>query len=368
MLKKTNLYQAHSKLGAKFVEFGGWDMPVRFSGQIEEHHAVRNNVGIFDVSHMGEIFVRGPRATEFINKLASNDISKIPVGRAQYALLLNPQGGVVDDIISYKFSDDNFLICVNASNTQKDWEWLNSNKISGIELENRSEEFSQIAIQGPNAYKILAKVLDYDIKDLDLTKFRTFSFRTKESGYKQELIIARTGYTGEDGFEIFCPNEGAEKLWNAFLNEGAAPIGLGARDTLRLEAALPLHGHELTDELSALTSNMVWAIKFAKNDFIGKSALVEQRAKGIPYHLHGFEVLDKGIVRQDAKIYNQKDQEVGWVSSGTLTPTLNKAIALGFINRETVAEGSEAKLFADVRGKKLALKEHSLPFIKKNAA
>ena len=350
MLKRTSLYNLHQSQGAKFVEFGGWDMPVRFSGQIEEHHTVRNDAGLFDVSHMGEIFVRGKNATKFINLISSNDITKIPVGKAQYSLMLNESGGVVDDIITYKLADDNYFICVNASNTEKDFQWMSKHKIDEVEIENASDQFSQIAIQGPKAHIYLSKVLNLDIKELSKENFKTFGFKQIS-----EFIIARTGYTGEDGFEIFGSHEACINLWNNFLELGVKPIGLGARDTLRLEAGLPLHGHELKDDLNALSSNMVWAIKLNKENFIGKAALIEPA-----YKLFGFEVLDKGIVRDQAKIYNKDNQEVGWVSSGTLTPTLNKAIALAFIKKDI----DRSNLSAEVRGKRLALKEHALPFYK----
>ena len=367
-MKKTLLYDCHKELGAKFVEFGGWQMPVRYSGQIQEHHAVRNKAGLFDVSHMGEIFVTGPSAKEFLNYVCSNKITKLKKGKAQYNLLLNHEGGVVDDVIVYKFSKEKYLVCVNASNADKDFDWLNKNKEEkykehDLKLENKSNKYSQIAIQGPLAISLVSEVLKQDLSDISNFAFKEIS----------ELIVARTGYTGEDGLEIFCPNENAIQLWkdlvSAGKDDGVLPVGLGARDTLRLEAGLPLHGHELRDDINAVNSNMRWSIKLEKDDFIGKKACETEPE----YKLIGVEVLDKGIVRDGTKIYKQsqdgQEQEIGWVTSGTLTPTLNKAIALcylklGFVNIE---DGDiKEDLFAVVRNRKLKLGRLKLPFYKRS--
>jgi len=358
-LKKTLLYDSHKELGAKFVEFGGWQMPVRYSGQIEEHHAVRNKAGLFDVSHMGEIFVTGPDSKKFLDYVCSNKITKLKKGKAQYNLLLNHEGGVVDDIIVYKFNKEKYLICVNASNADKDFDWLKkiqeeSYKDSDLLLENKSSEYSQIAIQGPLAISLVGKVLDNN----DLNNIANFGFIELS-----DLIIARTGYTGEDGLEIFCPNEKAVKLWNDLVragkDDGVLPVGLGARDTLRLEAGLPLHGHELRDDVNAINSNMSWSIKLDKEDFIGKKACSAKPE----YKLIGVEVLDKGIVRDGAKICNESEEEIGWVTSGTLTPTLNKAIALCYLKIDCA---TKEDLLATVRSRKLKLGRMNLPFYKRS--
>ncbi|MCB0323564.1 MAG: glycine cleavage system aminomethyltransferase GcvT [Bdellovibrionales bacterium] len=370
-LRHTPLYQEHRKLGAKFVEFGGWEMPVLYSGVIDEHLCVRSAVGLFDVSHMGEIFVRGPRALDFLERMTTNTVSALVPGKAQYSLLLNEQGGVVDDIIIYLLAPEEYLICVNAANTDKDYEWLKAHQESEVELENASARFGQIAIQGPKARELFSRLLPNAAQPFTEAAFPAFTFRKEHfaSGARsEELLIACTGYTGEDGFEVFCPAEFTPILWQALLTAGAElgvkPCGLGARDTLRLEACYPLHGHELTDDLPAISSNVGWVVKFKKaTSFIGKDALLARKEQGLQHVLVGFEVVDRGIVREHARVLSE-NREVGWTSSGTKTPTLDKALGLAFVEPQYAAPGTE--LAAEVRGRLLKIRVASLPFYRRN--
>ncbi len=365
-LKKTVLVQEHEKLGAKFTGFGGWKMPVLYSAVIEEHQTVRQKVGLFDVSHMGEVFVEGPKAFEFLQYITTNDLRQLSPGKAQYSLLLNEKGGVVDDIIIYMFDTNKFLICVNAGNAEKDWEWFNKHNSFGAKLTNRSAEYGQIALQGPEARNIMAKFLEVAPTEVSKENFKYFTFRTvKYAGV--ELIVACTGYTGEDGFELFCPTQVTADVWKNLLaigqNYGIKPIGLGARDTLRLEVCYPLHGHELSDNLNALYSAVNWVIKLDKGDFFGKQALIKEKENGLKYKLVALEVLDPGIIREGCKVLNN-NQEVGWVSSGTKLPTVNKAMGLAFVPPALSKLGTE--LLVDVRGRQLKTKVVEKPFLKPN--
>ncbi len=392
-VKRTPLYAAHQRAGARFTEFGGWDMPVQYSGLVQEHHGVRNSVGIFDVSHMGEIRVLGPQALNFLQYASSNDVSKLVPGKAQYSLLLNEAGGVVDDIIVYMFGEESYFLCVNAANTEKDFAWLQERNADGnhgaaAELINVSSEYAQIAVQGPKARHVMSRLCGGGSAGTDVlaslseSAFPAFSFQEIElslgspslgsslGGESVSTILACTGYTGEDGFEVFVAPEKAELLWESLLEVGAEwgilPAGLGARDTLRLEACYPLHGHELGDELSALCSNVSWVIKFDKSaEFYGKSALLSQKeSNAVPYTLRGVEVLVPGIVREGAKLF-AGEKEVGWVSSGTKTPTIDKAIGLAFVEKAHAKLGTE--LEAEVRSRRLKVKLSRLPFYKREA-
>ncbi len=340
-------------------------MPLQYSGIVDEHLTVRASVGLFDVSHMGEIEIQGQGALRFVNHCVTNDVSKIAPGRAQYGFLLNHDGGVIDDIIVYRRAEDEFLICVNASNAEKDFDWLcligSEWKGENFHLKNRSNAYAQLAIQGPRASEVAALVFKTAGIDFSHGHFAPFSFKEAERG-----IIARTGYSGEDGFEIFCSQEEAAPLWQSFLTAGARfgikPIGLGARDTLRLEACLPLYGHELRDDLSPLCTDYRWAVKLEKGDFVGRKALVAEKANGIRHRLIGLEVKDEGIVREGAKLFYE-DVEVGWVTSGTKPPTVKKAIALAYVPPERANVGE--RLAAEVRGKKLSVEVVSTPFYKR---
>ena len=362
ILRKTALYERHVEHGARFTEFGGWDMPVQYTGVIDEHNAVRNSVGIFDVSHMGEIFVEGPEAREYLQRVTTNDIEKLKIGKAQYSLLCNEQGGVVDDIIVYQLAEEKYLVCVNASNADKDFAWLVSKNKSSAVIENRSADYGQIAVQGPKAELIFAEIFN---ADFSLESFPAFTQKTFNlSQVEGELLVARTGYTGEDGFEVFLPVQSSVALWDVLVEAGKKfgikPAGLGARDTLRLEASYPLYGHELTGDIVALCSGVGWVIKLKKGDFIGRDALLEAKKVGLKWKLTGYLVKDKGIIREGAKIY-ANNREVGWVASGTKTPTLNAAIAMGFIERDLA--NSDELLEAEVRGRRLAVETVKTTFL-----
>jgi len=364
-LKRTPLYSEHARLGAKFTPFAGYDMPVLYSGVIEEHRAVRSGVGIFDVSHMGEVFCAGPDATSFLQRLTCNDLGKIGDGRAQYTILTNESGGAVDDIIIYRRGPSDYLVCVNAANVAKDFAWMmDQRRESAVELANRSEEYAQIAVQGPHAESLLGKL--YPEEGFDRSAFPFFSFREiawSESNQVFATIVARTGYTGEDGFEVFLPNDAATPFWRSLLEGGAVPCGLGARDTLRLEAALPLYGHELRDDINIAAANVAWTIKVAKGEFNGRGPIADALTNGTTTRLCGLEVLDPGIVRDGAPLSTADGREIGFVTSGTKTPTLNKAIALAYLSADLTGVGAE--VFATVRDRRLRARVVSIPFYRR---
>jgi aminomethyltransferase len=360
-IKKTVLNAEHIKLGGRMVDFAGWHMPVQYQGVIEEHEAVRNKVGLFDVSHMGEVFVKGPKALEALQWLTSNDVSKLEDGQAQYSLLLNPQGGLVDDIFVYCIEkNNNYLVCVNASNADKDYEWMKKNN-KGAQIENQSALWAQIAVQGPNARLLLARCLGAGVENIKRNGFRPHIHKG-ETWY-----VASTGYTGEDGYEIFLPNAHAVAFWNDLLEKGkdlgAAPIGLGARDTLRTEMKYSLYGNEITDETSALEAGLGWVVKFTKGDFIGKAPLEKQKAQGLKNKLVGFKMVEKGIPRHDYPLFSFDNIEIGKVTSGTMSPTLKEPIGIGYVPVELAAEGKE--FFVQIRGRNVKAHVVKTPFIQK---
>ncbi len=366
-IKKTPLYDIHKELGAKFTDFCSWQMPVQYSGVIEEHKAVRSKVGLFDVSHMGEIIVSGPKALEFLQYVTTNDVSRLIPGKAHYTLFLNKEAGVVDDLIIYQLGVDEYFLCVNACNTTKDFDWLNKHNQIGAEICNVSNSYAQIAVQGPNAMALLDDL--FPLVDTPLSKEKPFSIhkcRAKgELNCGEEVLIALTGYTGEKGAEVFCKTESAALLWNALLNKGkeygAMPIGLGARDTLRLEAGYPLHGHEIKDDLNVGCSGLGWVIKKQKGEFIGRDAIEVKGENN--YKLVGLEVTGRGVVRADAAVFHN-GQKVGWVTSGTFTPTTQKSIAMAYIEGEYGSLNTE--LEAEVRGRYISVKVIELPFYKRS--
>lgn len=370
-LRTTPLAEEQRSMGARFTDFHGWSLPVSYSTLTEEHHAVRNACGIFDVSHMGEVFVSGPQALPFLESITPNRVSALAPGQAQYSLLLNENGGVVDDIIIYRFAADHFLICVNAGNVEKDWKWLNANNRLGAKLENRSAEYAQIALQGPRSREVMTALMKSSPEQYAESAFPFFTFRTLQIpglDAGTEVITACTGYTGEDGFEFFVPVKSAVKLWRLLLDAGKPvgllPAGLGARDTLRLEACLPLHGHELNDELPATACGVSWVIQWEKGDFLGKAALEGFRTNEPPYRLVGLRVLDPGIIREGAKLQNPSTgEEVGWVSSGTKPPTVDAAIGLGFLRPSFTKIGTQVN--AIVRGKPLKVEVIKRPFYRR---
>ncbi|MBI2981522.1 MAG: glycine cleavage system aminomethyltransferase GcvT [Deltaproteobacteria bacterium] len=349
-MKTTPLNSLHKQLGAKMVDFAGWEMPVQYSGIREEHLAVRTRAGLFDVSHMGEIEVRGPRALELVQRVACNDAGRLVPGRSQYSGLLNPEGRFVDDVMVYCLAKDHFLICVNASNADKDFEWIQKNSLPGAEILNRSDAWGLIALQGPLARKILPSPL----------KKNHFS---EEKLFECPVLLSGTGYTGEDGFEIFCATEEAPRIWKGLLENGRSagliPCGLGARDTLRIEACYPLYGHEIDDQTTPFEAGLDWIVKMEKGDFIGRSPLSREKKRK---EAIGLKLQEPGIARQGYKLFFE-GKEVGWVTSGTLSPLTGEAIALGTVNqpltKETVLGN---KIGVQIREKMKAAVVVSTPF------
>jgi len=358
-MKRTPLYDCHVAFGARFVDFGGWEMPVQYAGILEEHRAVRERAGLFDVSHMGEIEVRGPRAITACQTLTVNDVDRLSDGHAQYSLLCLPSGGVVDDIIVHRISAERILLCVNAANIDKDFEWISAHA-DGATVLNRSDEFAQLALQGPRATAILLRLTALPVADI-----APFAFRDGLVAGRRALV-AHTGYTGEDGWEIYCAPEDATVVWNAVLEAGAPlgvqPAGLGARDTLRLERALPLYGHELTEETSPLEAGLGWVVRLAKGGYIGQEALRQQRQRGVARQLVGFVLTEPGIARQGYTLRVGSDV-VGTVTSGTKSPTLGKAIGLGYV--ASVWKEVGTKLGIDIRGRVVGAEVVQLPFYKR---
>jgi aminomethyltransferase len=358
-LKKTVLHAAHRRAGAKMVEFAGWQMPVQYSGVIDEHLAVRSRAGLFDVSHMGEIEVRGAGALEFCQRISANDVARIKISQAQYNLLLHENGGIVDDVIFYRLESDRFLICVNASNCEKDFSWMRRHAGAGVEVTDMSARYAQLALQGPLAKKILQP-----LTALALGELKTFHFQFADVA-SVRCLISRTGYTGEDGFELYCDADAAEGLWASLLRAGAGdglmPAGLGARDTLRLEKGYPLYGHELDDTTTPLEAGLDWVVKLSKPTFMGRDAILRQKSEGVHRRLVGLELLEPGIARNGYALYRH-GRAVGHVTSGTKSPTLGKSIALGYVSREA-AEGDE-NIEVEIRGRRTRAKIVSLPFVK----
>jgi aminomethyltransferase len=363
-MKKTPLYEAHQSLGGKIVTFAGWELPVQYQGVIPEHTATRTKAGLFDVSHMGEIFVTGPEAEQSLQYLTCNDVSKLYDGKALYSAILNERGGVVDDIIIYRYNKEKFLICVNASNADKDFAWFTKHNTFKAVYENQSAAYGQIALQGPAAVTIVKKIPEL----ASVAELAYFHFKEVQVA-GATIIAARTGYTGEDGFEFFIPTACTVSFWNMLLEagaeEGLVPNGLGARDSLRLEACYSLHGHELGEDISALESGLGWVIKFDKGDFIGKAALQAEKAAGLKQGLVGFFVTDPGIVRENQPVFDAAGNQIGITTSGTKTPTIQKALGMALVHTSHTKEGSE--IFIEVRGKKLRAEVVKKPFYKKPA-
>jgi aminomethyltransferase len=362
-VKKTPLNQVHRELGARMVDFGGWDMPVQYSGVIEEHLAVRQTAGLFDVSHMGEVEVRGANALAFIQHLTINDASKLVDGQVQYSAICYPEGGVVDDVTLYRFSGSHFLFCVNASNTDKDFAWMQQvlaeAAMADVSLVNRSDEFAQIALQGPQAEKVLSALTDFPLADLVYYHF----CEGEVAGVK--MIVSRTGYTGEDGFELYLPASAAVEIWQKLMTAGAPhgllPIGLGARDTLRLEKGYALYGHELSREITPLEAGLAWITKLDKDAFVGKSALVVQKANGLPRRRVALLMQERGIPREGYPVFSG-DREVGVVTSGTMSPTLKVGIALALVEPDSA--GVDSDLEVAIRNRRMRGKVVRPPFVK----
>jgi len=361
-LKKTPLNEVHRNLGGKMVDFGGWDMPVQYeAGVIAEHLATREKAGLFDVSHMGEIWVEGEDAIPFVNRITTNDVTKLVDGQAHYSALTNERGGVVDDLLVYRFDEGKLLLVVNASTTDKDWAWITSQvKDEAITLTNASADYCQIAVQGPKALEIAQKFTDVNLAEIKYYHFTVDKFDSTEA------IISRTGYTGEDGFEIYADKDEAVRLWNDLLEAGAEfgilPAGLAARNTLRLESAMSLYGNELSDDISPLEAGLGWICKLNKGEFTGREAMVKLKEEGLKKKLIGFEMVDRGIARDHFDVYIG-DDKVGYVTSGSPAPYLKKNIGLAFVPTEFAKTGQEITI--DVRGKKLAARVVPTPFYKR---
>jgi len=358
--KRTPLYPAYKDSG-KIVDFAGWALPVMFKGIKEEHIAVRERVGMFDTSHMGEIRVIGEDALNFAQRVFCNDLSKIPDGKAQYGELLNPEGGIIDDLIGYRMSEKEIFFCVNAANADKDYKWMCDQKaMDKVRILNQSPEYAQIALQGPKAVDVLSKLVP-GIGE----KIGTFFF-TQVDLLGEKSIIARTGYTGEDGFEIFFPANTAVKLWNALLDAGKPfglePCGLGARDTLRLEVGYPLHGHDISEQTTPVEAGLSWTVGWNKN-FIGKQKIEAQKNLGVQKKRIGLEMIDRGIARDPYPV-KAGGKVIGKITSGTKTPCLEKAIAMAYV--ETAFAKIDQELFVEIRGEDKKAKVVKMPFYKKN--
>lgn len=329
-LKKTPLYQTYIDQGAKVIDFSGWALPVQFSSIKEEHNAVRNEVGIFDVSHMGEIFVSGEDATKFVQYALTNDVSNLTLEKAQYTTLCNEQGGVIDDLVIYKLDESVYLLVVNAGNTDIDFDHLQKIKGFNVTVENKSSSYGQLAIQGPKAREIVQNLLDVDVSEMKM-----FEFKQHITLFGKDVILSQSGYTGEDGFEVYCKSEDTKMIWDGFIKEGVTPCGLGARDTLRLESALPLHGQDLSEDITPYEAGIGFAVRpLIDDDFIGKTVLKDEKENGASRKSIGIEMIDKGIPRTGYEILDSDGNQIGYVTSGTQSPSTGKSIAMGLINKE----------------------------------
>ena len=365
-LKKTPLHTSHIKLGAKMVEFGGWEMPIQYSNITEEHHAVRNSVGLFDVSHMGEVIITGEESEKFINYLITNDVKLLGDNEIQYAMMCYENGGIVDDLLVYKKYTNHYLLIINAGNIEKDLDWMQQvaeETNMNISISDESPITAEVALQGPFAEKLLQEHVD-----IDLSKLPFFTFAEKVKMFGADCLISRTGYTGEDGFEIYTDNSNIENIWNKLLENGSKynilPCGLGARDTLRFEANLPLYGHELTENISPLEAGYGFCVRLDKDDFKGKAALKAQKENGLKRKIVGFELIDKGIARADYMVTDEMGQEIGHVTTGYKSPTLDKALGLALISSEHSGIGKE--IYIQIRNKTLKAILVSRKFLNKN--
>lgn len=359
-VKRTPLYNKHVELGAKMVSFAGFEMPVQYTGVTDEHHCVRERCGVFDVSHMGEFFVRGAGALDLLQNVTSNDVSKLTDGKVQYSCFPNGEGGIVDDLLVYRIAEDHYMLVVNASNIEKDLAWIKKHNSFGAEIENRSDDYALLAVQGPKAAEALRELTDID---LDTMKYYTFAEGTFAG--VSNVIVSATGYTGAGGFEIYHPAGEAEKIWDAVMNAGEAigiqAAGLGARDTLRLEMGFCLYGNDIDDHTSPIEAGLGWITKFTK-DFIDRERLETQKAQGIERKLVAFEMIDRGIPRKDYTIVDAEGTEIGRVTSGTMSPSTGKAIGLGYVTKAHSAIDSH--VYISVRNKNLKAAVVKLPFYK----
>jgi aminomethyltransferase len=362
VMQRTIFYEKHKALGARIVPFAGFEMPVEYTGVTVEHNIVREKVGLFDVSHMGEFWVKGPKALDLLQKVTSNDVSKLTVGKAQYSCFPNGKGGIVDDLIVYKYDEEKYFLVVNASNIDKDWEWLNKNNTMGAETENASDKISQLAIQGPNALPLLQKLTNIDLKSIPY-----YSFKVGPMAGASNVIISATGYTGSGGFELYFYNSDGNTIWENIMNAGnefgLQPIGLAARDTLRLEMGYALYGNDIDDTTSPIEAGLGWITKFTNDkNFIDKPVLFDQKNNGTARKLVGFEMVEKAIPRHGYDITDASGNKIGIVTSGTMSPTLKKGIGMGYVPASLSAPNSE--IFINIRNKNNPAKVVNLPFYK----
>jgi len=361
-MKNTAFTKFHEAAGAKMVPFAGFYMPVQYEGLLLEHETVRKAVGVFDVSHMGEFWVKGPKALDFVQRVTSNDASKLVDGKVQYSCFPNNKGGIVDDLLVYRINAETFLLVVNAANIDKDWAWCNEQNKLGVNLTNASDQTSQLAIQGPLALKAMQKLTETTVTDMEYYTFKYLTF----AGVK-DVLFSTTGYTGSGGCEIYFPNEFAPQIWKAVFEAGAEfgikPIGLGARDTLRLEMGFCLYGNDINDTTSPIEAGLGWITKFTdEKDFINKAYILKHKQEGVSRKLVGFEMIDKGIPRHEYEIVDQDGKIIGEVTSGTQSPSLKIAIGMGYVPPAFAKEGSE--IYIKIRDKKLKAKVVKFPFYK----
>ncbi|AXH99023.1 glycine cleavage system aminomethyltransferase GcvT [Sporosarcina sp. PTS2304] len=362
-LLRTPLFESYKEYGGKTIDFGGWELPVQFSSIKAEHEAVRTKAGLFDVSHMGEVLITGSGSLEYLQKLVTNDVSKLQIGQAQYTVMCNEQGGTIDDFLIYKLAEDRYLLVVNASNIDKDVAWMEKQQTENVVIENQSADYALLALQGPLAQEVLQKLTDEPLDEITF-----FRFKEHVQIGEGNFLVSRTGYTGENGFEIYGSPAAIQALFPKILQvgeaEGVVPAGLGARDTLRFEAGLPLYGQELSDTISPLEAGLGFVVKLNKEqDFIGKAALKEQKEQGVKRKLVGLEMIDKGIPRTGYKVYSD-EQEVGEVTTGTQSPTLKKNIGFALLNTECTELGTEVEV--EIRSKRLKAKVIGSPFYKRS--
>ncbi|HYV90720.1 MAG TPA: glycine cleavage system aminomethyltransferase GcvT [Chitinophagales bacterium] len=360
-MKSTPLTDIHIKLGAKMAEFAGYNMPISYTGINAEHHAVRENVGVFDVSHMGEFVLKGSNALALVQQVTTNDASKLAVGDVQYSCMTNDTGGIIDDLLVYHLQENSYMLVVNASNIQKDWNWILKHNTFDVDMKNISDQAGLLAVQGPNALKVVQKLTEVDLSQVPYYKFARGIF-----GGVKNVLMSNTGYTGAGGFEIYFENIAAEDLWRQIFNAGKEfniqPVGLGARDTLRLEMGFCLYGNDIDDTTSPIEAGLGWITKFTK-DFTARKILEEQKVKGVTRKLVGFEMIDKGIARHGHEIFDQAGNKIGIVTSGTQSPSLQKAIGMGYVSIENSKEGTF--IFINIRDKNLKAQVVKMPFYKK---
>lgn len=359
-MKTTALTEKHIGLGAKMVPFAGYNMPVQYAGINAEHETVRKGVGVFDVSHMGEFILKGEKALDLIQRVTSNDASKLYDGKVQYSCLPNENGGIVDDLLVYRIDEKTYMLVVNASNIEKDWNWISKFNTEGVEMKDISDRTSLLAVQGPKAAEALQSLTDIDLGTMEYYTFKKGKFAGVDN-----VVVSATGYTGAGGFEIYVENSNAEHIWDAVFKAGAPfgikPIGLGARDTLRLEMGFCLYGNDIDDATSPLEAGLGWVTKFSK-EFTNSAALQQQKQEGIKQKLVGFEMIDRGIPRHDYEIVDAAGNNIGRVTSGTQSPSLQKAIGMGYVKNEFAKEGSE--IFINIRDNKVKAQVVKPPFYK----